>query len=82
LAYDIGPDLVLKFWMLTPEEFAVHADCYYRRLAREADRSAILLCNLRAVILGKKRVKPSDILGRPLLSAQRKRQRATRPVED
>jgi hypothetical protein len=69
--------------MLTPEEFAVHVECFHRRLALEADRTAITLCNLRAVIWGKKRVKPSDILGRPLLSAQRKkRKRQPVPAED
>jgi hypothetical protein len=45
------------------------------------DRLALLVCLLKPAIYGKKRLKPKDILGRPLMS-ERKKRRATQTTED
>jgi hypothetical protein len=50
----------LRFWDLTPGD---------------VDRMALSICLLRPAVWGKKRLKPKDILGRPLVSEQRKKKR-------
>jgi hypothetical protein len=49
-----------------------------RQQDREADRWAVSMCLLRSAVWGKRKLKPKDLLGRPLVSEQRKRQRQTR----
>jgi hypothetical protein len=56
-------------------------ECWNRQQAREMDRLALLVCLLKPAIYGKKRLKPKDILGRPLMS-ERKKRRATQTTED
>jgi hypothetical protein len=41
------------------------------------DRLAWLVCLLKPAIYGKKRLKPKDILGRPLMSERKKKRPAT-----
>jgi hypothetical protein len=52
-------------------------ECWNRQQAREMDRLALLVCLLKPAIYGKKRLKPKDILGRPLMSERKKKRPAT-----
>jgi hypothetical protein len=70
-----------RFWDLTPEELLIEVECWNRQQAREMDRLALLVCLLRPAVWSKKRLKPKDILGRSLMSEQRKRKRLRAAAE-
>jgi hypothetical protein len=60
----------------------IHAECFHRQQAREADRIAIFLCNMRTAMWSKRKPKPKDFLGRPLVSEQRKKRRRKRTTTE
>jgi hypothetical protein len=80
---DIGPRVARRFWDLTPEEFWIEVECWSREQNQQADRMAVMLCALKSAVWRKKRLKPKELLGRPLISEQRKkRRRATESNDD
>jgi hypothetical protein len=66
---------------MTPDEFALEVECWKREQERQADRMAVMLCALKAAVWRKRKLTPKDILGRPLVSEQRRKQRR-RKAED
>jgi len=69
--------VALRFWDLTPSEFAIHQECWRRTCAREDDRMAKMLSMLKPAVWRKRRMKPQDFLGRPLVDEQKRRRKKT-----
>jgi hypothetical protein len=62
LAWEIGPEIGLTFWDLTPEQFALAADAYRRTQYDEWYRTAWMVCYLLKP-WSKKDLKPESFIG-------------------